>query len=265
MSVASASVRGMKRAYTASCTTTNRGHDLLTALGWALDQAEDGQKIVLWCWDKDTLPTDLVASAPSLGIIVRSERPRPRGGRPQPSYSGPVVAVDLPLETLIRIEPYEDPVCLVHAYVPENDEHGWIGAGDLPFDRPWIDAYRPTCLAGPTIVPHDPLIEDPVMAVAMESFTSTTNTGTTMHDYRDGDRVTSGLLQMRAGGHAIEPDRLFAAALQAGWKGPEAFQFWQVTREVSQGVKKRPKHHYRQDILARWRSEAAARAHPRKR
>lgn len=77
-----------------------------------------------------------------------------------------------------------------------------------------------------------------------------------MHDYRDGDRVTHGLMELRKGGHVIEPDLLFAAALREGWKGREAVLFWKVAKEVAKGFKKRPKHHFREDILSHWRSEA---------
>lgn len=248
----------MKRAYTALCNMTSRDQDLITSLMWALDQAEDGQPVTLWCWDKENLPTDLVASGPSLGIVIQPERPRPRGGRSFWRPDGPIVAVDLPLATLVEIEPFEHPVCLVHAYVPENDEHGgWIGSSDLPFERPWINAFQPECLAGPPIVTNDPLTADPVVAVAMESFTAKTYGGSTMHDSRDGDRVTHGLMELRRGGHAIQPDLLFAAALRDGWKGREAVTFWKVAKEVAKGVKKRPKHHFRDDILSHWRSKAA--------
>lgn len=239
------------------CSTTDRDQDLITALRWALDHAEDGQRVTLWCWDKEGLPSGLVAKAPSLGIVVHSERPRPRAGRPFRAPGGPVVAVNLPLDILVEIEPFEHPICLVHAYVPENDERGgWIGGADLPFDRPWINAFEPEVLAGPPIETPKSLIGDPVVATAMEAFTSATYGGTTMHDYRDGDRVTHGLMELRRGGHVIEPDLLFAAALRAGWMGPEAVLFWKVAKEVAKGVKKRPKHHFREDILSRWRSEA---------
>lgn len=136
LSVASGNVLTMKRAYTALCNATDRDQDLITALRWALDHAEDGQPVTLWCWDKEGLPAGPRGSGPSLGIAVHSEHPRPRGGRPFRAPNGPVVAVDLPLETLVEIEPFDDPVCLLHAYMPENDERGgWIGGDNLPFDR----------------------------------------------------------------------------------------------------------------------------------
>ncbi len=249
----------MKRAYTALCNTTDRDQDLITALRWARNHAEEGERVTLWCWDKESLPDRLVSSAPSLGIVVHSERPRPRGGRSAPRPRGPVVAVDLPLETLVEIEPFDHPVALVHTYAPENDERGgWIGGVDLPFDRPWLNAFQPECLADPEVTLVDPLLPDPVVAVAMKSFTGTTYGGTTMHDYRDGDRVTHGLMELRKGGHAIEPDLLFAAALRAGWRGREALRLWEVAKEVAKGVQKRPKHHYRDDILNHWRTEASA-------
>lgn len=94
-----------------------------------------------------------------------------------------------------------------------------------------------------------------MVAAALESFTATTFGGTTMHDYRDGDRVTHGLVVLRRGGHIIEPDLLFAAALREGWNGREALRLWKVAKEVAKGVEKRPKHRYRDGILEHWRAE----------
>ena len=119
-----ASLLFMKRAYTALCNTSDRDQDLVTAVRWALDQAQEDQSVTLWCWDKESLPADVVAAAPSLGIRIRSEKPRPQGGRYVRAPDGPVVAVDVPLETLVEIEPFGHPACLVHAYVPENDKRG---------------------------------------------------------------------------------------------------------------------------------------------
>ena len=52
------------------------------------------------------------------------------------------MAVDLPLETLVEIEPFGQPICLVHAYVPENDaQGGWVGGDDLL--RPSLDQRLP--------------------------------------------------------------------------------------------------------------------------
>jgi len=102
----------------------------------------------------------------------------------------------------------------------------------------------------------EPLITNPVVAVAMKAFTSRTFGGTTMHDSRDGDRVTDGLQKLWAGGHSIEPDRLFAAALREGWAGREAVLLWRVAKEVAKGVRKRPKHHLHPGILNDWRAEA---------
>ena len=247
----------MKRAYTAWCNTTDREKDLSTALRWALDQAADGQHVTLWCWDMQSLPGSVVAWASSRGVIIHSERPRPRGGGSAPRPCGPVVAVNLPLDRLVEIEPCQHPIVLVHANAHENDEMaGWIGGEDLRYERPWLEAFQPECLAGPAIATTKPLIADGVVAAALESFTATTFGGTTMHDYRDSDRVTHGVMVLRRGGHIIEPNLLFAAALREGWKGREALRLWKVAKEVAKGVKKRPKHRYQDDILDHWRAEA---------
>ena len=70
----------------------------------------------------------------------------------------------------------------------------------------------------------------------MKSFTGRTYGGTPMHDYRDGDRVTPGLMELREGVNVIEPDLLFAASLRAGWKGRETVLFWKVAKEVAKGA-----------------------------
>ena len=46
----------MKRAYTSLHSGTDRERDLVTALKWAQDQAEDDQHITLWCAHRDSLP-----------------------------------------------------------------------------------------------------------------------------------------------------------------------------------------------------------------
>lgn len=144
VSEAAGRVVDMKRAYTALCNTTDRERDLTTALRWALDQAVDGQRVTLWCWDMKSLPGSVVAWASSRGVIIHSERPRPRGGGSAPRPRGPVVAVDLPLERLVEIEPCPHPVALVHANAHENDEMaGWIGGEDLSYERPWLEAFQP--------------------------------------------------------------------------------------------------------------------------
>lgn len=117
LSVPSVSVVFMKRAYTALCNTTDRDQDLDTALRWAFGQVQEDQSVTLWCWDKENLPAEVMEAAPSLGIRIRSETPHTRPGRFVRTPDGPLVAVDLPPETLVEIEPFGYPACLVHAYV----------------------------------------------------------------------------------------------------------------------------------------------------
>lgn len=254
----------MKRAYTALTSTTDPDADLVTALRWAQAQAGEGQRVTLWCHHRDALPNGLESAAARSGIVIRAERPRPRHGPRGRHFSGPVVAVDLSLETLIQVEPFAYPLCLAHAFVTENGR-GDLGCPDLVHDRPWIDAFLPECLVGPPIVPNEPLIEDPVIVRALKSFTSTTFNGTTMTDYRDGGVVTHGLMELRRTGHTLHPDRLLSAALRAGWQGTQALAFRDVAREVARGVNKRPKRRYPADIVNRWQAElheATATRHP---
>lgn len=102
---------------------------------------------------------------------------------------------------------------------------------------------------------------DGVVASALKSFTAMTYGGKTMCDSRDGGRVTSGLMTLHQNGHRFDPERLFSAALRAGWKGSEALRFRDVAREVARGIRKRPSERLGPGSLERWRATASER-HP---
>jgi hypothetical protein len=161
------------------------------------------------------------------------------------------------LETMLQIEPYAYPVCLVHAFVPENAADS-LGDDALPYERPWIEAFQPECLAGPEIQVRNPLLDDPVVRRALESFTTATFGGRTMHDSRDRGRVVHGLKELRRGGHRFDPDRLLAAALRAGWRGSSALELRSVACEIDRGTNKRSTSRFRDGMLDQWRTEAAA-------
>ena len=183
----------MKRAYTSLHSGTDRERDLVTALKWAQDQAEDDQQVTLWCAHRDALPDGWEPRLRKAGIEVVAERPRRRGGSCPRHFDGPLVAVGFTmLDDVIDVEPFQHPMCLVGAYDPRNDEHFDI-LDDHPHVR-WVQAFEPECLAGPPIAVPEPLIEDPVVAKAMESFNSITFGGKTLYDSRDGGRVTDGLM-----------------------------------------------------------------------
>lgn len=69
----------MKRAYTSLHSGTDRERDLVTALKWAQDQAEDDQHITLWCAHRDSLPEGWEPRLRKAGIEVVADRPRSRG------------------------------------------------------------------------------------------------------------------------------------------------------------------------------------------
>lgn len=210
--------------------------------------------MTLWCQRGDSLPQKGLADRlRRAGVRVVVEQRR--GGRGPRYFHGPVVAVGFnTLDRLIEIEPFEHPLCLVGAWVPENFG-GFAGLDDHPHRR-WIEAFTPECLAGPPIATQEPLIEDPVVARALRSLTSTTYEGTTMYDSGDGGRVTHGLLLLHDGGHQVDPERLFSAALRAGWKGGQAVILRDEAREVVRGVRKGPKERYAPGTLERWRADA---------
>lgn len=245
----------MKRAYTALHSETDHDNDLVTALKWARDQATDDQPVTLWCAHQDSLPQGWENGLQRAGVAVVTERPRRRGETSPRRFPGPLVAVGFTtLHDVIDVEPFEHPMCLVGAYDPRNDE-GFSGLTDHPHVR-WIEAFEPDCLSGPPIELPDSLIEDPVIAKAMESFTSITYKGRTMYDSRDGGRVTDGLMLLHSGGHLLDHERLFSAALRDGWKGSEALRLRAIGQEVARGVRKRPSERLGPGALERWRAEA---------
>lgn len=245
----------MKRAYTSLHSGTEHERDFVTALKWAQDQAEDDQRVTLWCAHRDSLPEGWEPRLRRAGIEVVAERPRRRDGSGPRNFAGPLVAVGFTmLDDVIDVEPFEHPMCLVGAYDPRNDDR-FGGLDDHPHVR-WVEAFEPECLAGPQIAVPEPLIEDPVVAKAMESFTSITFGGKTMYDSRDGGRVTDGLMLLHKGGHRFDPERLFSAALRGGWKGSQAKRFRGVALEVARGVRKRPSERLGPGALERWRCEA---------
>ena len=255
LSVPGESVQAMDRAYTTLHAHADLEDDIRVALRWASAKGRPGDVVTLWCHDADDLPSDLRRAAGARSINVYSERPRPRGGRAR-NFLGPVVVTRVGLETLVQIEPFEHPVCLVHAYVPENAADGF-GDDGLPYERAWIEAFLPECLAGPEIQVRHPLLMDPVVDRAMESFTTATHGGRTMYDSRDRGRVVHGLMELRRGGHRFDPEGLLAVALRAGWRGGDALELRSVAREINKGTNKQPGGHFREDILEHWRAEPA--------
>lgn len=244
----------MMRAYTSLHSGMNHEQDLVTALKWAQDRTVGDQQVTLWCAHLDSLPKGCEPRLRKAGIEVVAERPRRRGGSGPRNFSGPLVAVGFTmLDDVIDVEPFEHPMCLVGAYDPRNDENFDV-LDDHPHVR-WIEAFEPECLAGPPIAVLEPLIEDPVVAKAMESFTSITFGGQTMYNSRDGGRVTDGLMLLHNGGHHFNPEHLYSAALRAGWKGSQALRFRGVALEVARGVRKRPSERLGPGALERWRSE----------
>ncbi|MCM3555591.1 hypothetical protein M3697_10800 [Janibacter melonis] len=239
----------MKRAYTSLHPGTKHEQDLLTAVKWAQGQAQDGQQVTVWSAHRDCLQQGLQSGLRKMGIEVVAERPRRRGAPAPRNFRGPLLAVGFTTLTgVLNVEPFEHPMCLVGAFDPRNgilDDH--------PHVR-WIEAFDPECLAGPPIEVPEPLIADPVVACAMDSFTSITYNGTTMYDSRDGGRVTDGLMLLHHGGHRFDPERLFFAALRDGWEGSQALMFKQVARDVARGVRKRPGERLGPGVLQHWRS-----------
>lgn len=246
----------MDRAYTALHSQADLESDIRLGLRWALERTQPGQVVTVWCHDARDLPSIVKRMADAGTIDLYAERPRPRGGR-SCHFVGPVVVTRVGLETMLQIEPYDQPVCFIHAFFPEKAGDG-LGGDGLSYERPWIEAFEPECLAGPAIQVRDPILDDAVVERALESFTSATFGGRTMYDSRDRGRVIHGLKELRRGGHGFDPERLLAAALRAGWRGTSALELRSVAREINRGINKRSTGRFRDDILEYWRSEAIA-------
>lgn len=215
--------------------------------------------MVLWLPHRQDLK-DLPATSQLVrkGLTVVSDRPGHRGFFPA-LRTGPVVAFRHSMDRLAAIEPISYPLVLVGAYVEEIDDR-FTCLGNS-YHQPWIDAFNPFHLGGPAITRHEPLVDEPVLRAALDTFTSTTRHGETMYRSDDGGRVTHGLMVLNDAGYRLGPAVLFAAALQRGWKGAGAMELRDVAAEIRGGTRKRPKAHYRSDILDVW-ANAEARVLP---
>jgi hypothetical protein len=235
----------------------NRDEVLVEAIRWAFEHSV-GPEPVLWMPHADEL-TDLPATRGLVrsGLRLYADRPGRRGHTPLVPQHVPVVAFCQPLSRLVDLEPAESLVVLVGAYYADLDPR-FPTVGEEAYHRPWIDAFDPIHLAGAPIPARDPLSATPVLKVAMQDFTATTFGGTTMYESRDRDRVVSGLMELHNGGHVLDPDGLLSVALQMGWEGSQALMLRDRAREVADGVRKRPRHHYRDGMLALWEAGLVA-------
>lgn len=119
--------------------------------------------------------------------------------------------------------------------------------------RPWVSAFRPTCLAGCEITPADPLVSDPVIWQALQTFTASINGGAGL----DRSRVTDGLQKLLIAEHAFDPDELMAAALRLNWRGSAAWELRKLAGEIASGKRKRVGYGtYRADIVQVWEQQA---------
>lgn len=245
----------MERAYVClDLTTGDRDKAVLDAVGWALQRCSRSHpEAVLWIRHKDDL--DELPKTRRLvrdGLTIQVDRIARRTG-PLP-HTGPVVALDQPLERLALLEPSPHPVVLVGALIPDLLPARHLG---LALHQPWIDAFDPEHIDGPGAPRRTPLAGQPVLTRALSTFTSDTGAGQYMSKRDDeSHRVAHGLQVLHADGHRVNPDELAAAALAAGWRGSGALQLRDIARDIARGDKRRVRSRHRRHTIDSWQTPA---------
>lgn len=158
--------------------------------------------------------------------------------------SGPQIAYYPDLEHLLEVE--------------RRMPAGIVLVGADETHRSWVTAYSPTLLAGKSIADVEPAI-DPVVAVAVATFTDSVNSSTGLVDRRDRSKVTDGLQRLLRHGYAFTPEQLIAAALSANWQGRAAFALGALADDVLRGVRKQIRERYADGIVERWQAAASER------
>lgn len=234
---------------------------------------EDGVKLALkWCLEKVNgdyrkvglrIPNRrLMTSSSNLqqlearGVAVSGESRRGVHN----TVEGPLIVLSPTLESLCEAEDMGNSTAIVvvgaqGAARPGDRLHNATphAVGILP----WVSAFDPEYLGGTRIDPVHPILTDPVLQKAMETFTNSINSSTGLSDSRDRSRVTDGLTKLHKSGHPFDPNNLLSAALALNWRGSAAWDLKELAKEINGGARKRIRESYREDIVRVWELDAS--------
>jgi hypothetical protein len=234
----------------------DREKDLAATIAWCLEQAGgDARSVGIQTGhrhdlDEEPLLLDFVAAGAKVYLDFRGKLPA--------LPSGPVLMYR-PLEThLLAVETQRSSSAVAAFEIVGPDHYRRsVGTEGMVGCQPWISAFKPIHLGGPEIKRKEPILPDPVVAAAMDTFTDLINSSTGLSDSRDRSTVLDGLTRLWRAGHRFDPEDLLAGALARNWRGDAAAQIRDFAREINGGKAKRFTERFRSDIVETWRSEAS--------
>jgi hypothetical protein len=152
-----------------------------------------------------------------------------------------------PLRELLEMEDERDVTAL--AVVTANPEH-----------QPWITAFGPEYLGGNVIPVAYPILDDPVVAAAWDTFHGVCSPTGSLTYPTDHDTVKDGLAQLRKAGHTADPGALAAAALAAGWSARTVLALHELASTAVRGRGVRAQHSILStDQVAHWTRDLTTR------
>lgn len=232
-----------------------RERDLAATIGWCVEQAGgDARSVGIQAGHRDDLDEEpLLLDFLAAGAKVYPDRRGKLGALP----AGPVLMYR-PLDThLLAVETQRSSSAVAAFEIAGPDHYRQsAGTGGMVGCQPWISAFKPIHLGGPEITRKEPILPDPVVAAALDTFTDLINSSTGLSDGRDRSTVLDGLTRLRRAGHRFVPEDLLAGALERNWRGDAAAQIRDLAREINAGKAKRFTERFRSDIVETWRREA---------
>lgn len=232
----------------------DRDKDLMATIAWCLDHASgDASSVGIQTGRKDDLEDEpLLRDFIASGAKVYSDFRGKLGALP----SGPVLLYRPLPQHLWEVETKRSSAA-VAAFEIAGPEHYLqsVGTEGMVGCQPWVTAFNPVHLGGPAIRVKEPIINDPVVAAALDTFTDLINSSTGLTDSRDRSTVLEGLTKLRKAGHLFDPEDLLAGALMRNWRGDAAVQLKVFASEINAGKRKQFTERMRPNIVEIWRSE----------
>lgn len=229
--------------------------DLKRAIGWCIEQASGDLSLISVNTgskadhEDEPLLKELVKRGAGLYTSSR--------GRLPSLPSGPALLYRPLPETLWQIEDWKGPSAIAAVGItgPSHFRDTFISSKHVGA-QPWVSAYQPTHLGGPIIEPKTPIVFNPVVWEALNSFTNSINSTTGLSHPSDRSEVTEGLMKLKSAGHSYDPDDLLAGALALNWRGSAAVALRDLAQELNLGKRKQYRPMLKSNIVEIWETRA---------
>jgi hypothetical protein len=165
----------------------------------------------------------------------------------QPWLGGAVLAIWPDDKTLGRIDDH-------------SDVSGICAVLDMMTDAPlWVKTRRPAEVGGAHELPAPAVIADPVVRVALMQLTSMVNLSTGLVNRRDRGYAIDVLRALIQGRRQVNPDDVYAFAIQNGWRADGARDLRDLVSGVAAGKRYRDGGMLRSgsELLRYWEDKAA--------